>query len=88
MPVLNRENYQALASGHIHTPVSEKLRKVLEYLGNESRFPGDIVSVHRTPTRCSTLLNQGTWCSCWKPYLSDATFDERKITALFIRAGW
>src|SRR5436190_2213313 len=42
---LTADNFKALAAGHQHTPVTEKLRKVLEYLGRQSGFPGDVVSV-------------------------------------------
>ncbi len=44
-PTLTTDNYRAAASGHMNTPVPVKLRKVLEYLGSRSSFPGDVVAV-------------------------------------------
>src|SRR5690606_9512644 len=43
--VLSLENYKQLAAGHTRTPVSVKLRRVLDYLANRSTRPGDKVEI-------------------------------------------
>lgn len=45
LPELRSDNFRQLANGHLHTPIPEKLRRVLDYLGKRSRVPGDIISI-------------------------------------------
>jgi hypothetical protein len=43
--LLEYENYERLAAGHMNVPVADKLRRVLEHLGACSTNPGDMVSL-------------------------------------------
>src|SRR5215813_3240807 len=40
---LTEDNWRDLARGHMNTPVATKLRKVMEYLAQHSKYPSDPV---------------------------------------------
>jgi nucleoside 2-deoxyribosyltransferase len=81
-----QDNFQQLASGHMRTSVSVKLRRALEYLARRSRRPGDKVEIEHdiwpmfdavesgeVTYLLTTLTEQG--------YIVDATGSRWQITA-------
>ncbi len=43
---ISSENWRDLTRSHMNTPVATKLRKVLEYVSQRSRFPGDQIEIN------------------------------------------
>ena len=73
---LNTNNFKALASGHLNTPIPEKLRRILEHLATLSKFPGDVVCVDADAHPLFDVAESGRRYSC-STALHDSGFIQR-----------